>query len=365
MIIRSWKWICPVLLGLLIGCQPKQVTNYTLSGMASDMSEGDTLYIVTDLGGSKPIDTLFVNQGRFQIEGFTPSSPILCYLYDSSRPSEAIPFFLEPGNISIDRDSTGTSRISGTSMNDALQSVNDSVMNYDRALADVMSTLYGGSPTKVEQQSALQHIEALTLYKSQYLYRTAEQNIGNKLGRAILTCFDDDIFSPEQRQSLISQLPDSLRSHSYLQDFPLSHDVLAIDALPDLRMPTSLGGEVSLLEEVRKNTFTIIDFWASWSIPSLRDMSKLGRLYRSYHQRGVGMIGISMDMDAGEWRRTIEKTGQPWLQLCDLKGWESDMAESLRVRVLPHTLLVDSKGTVLASGLSADELEVYLEQAVY
>ena len=114
------------LFGLLISCQPKQGSNYTLSGSVADMSDGDTLYLLSGLSESTRFDTLFVSHGRFHTEGFV-EEPSLCFLYSARSQSIISPFFLEPGVIDIDYSSpSGGGSVSGTVMNDALQALNDS-----------------------------------------------------------------------------------------------------------------------------------------------------------------------------------------------------------------------------------------------
>ena len=352
--------------GLLFSCQPKQMGNYTLSGTVSDMSDGDTLYLLSGLSEDTRFDTLVVGQGRFHCEGYI-EEPTLCFLYNARSQAVIAPFFLEPGAIDINySSSTRDGRVSGTAMNEALQQLNDSVSGFSNEVTAIMTSMYGEAPTKDEQHAALMRIDTLTFNKNQWLYLAAERNITNELGYAILTYFDDDSFSREQLQSLISQLPEEMRSRRRIQEMEqsLSEPTSAI-ALPDLRLRSSRGEEVSLLEEVGKHTYTVIDFWASWSSPCLRDMPKKERLYRKFRERGMGMIGISLDLESADWHRAIDRSGLPWLQLSDLKGWESEIATTLHVQAIPHTLLVDSNGKVLASGLSADELEVYLEQVMF
>lgn len=355
-----------VIVGVLTACQPKNTDNYTLSGTATGMADGDTLFLVTDLENGNPSETLLVHQGRFHLEGHV-DNPTLCFLVNSDQRGVLGPFFLEPGTINIDYEQqSGESHVSGTNMNEALQALNDSVIHYGSRMNDILATLYSSSPTQEEQQAATAQIAMLTNSMNGCMYRTAEQNIGNELGYAILTYFDNDNFSREQLRSLISKMPEEMRSRQRIKELEASLDrPQGATTLPDLRINASRGGEVSILEEVSKNPFTIIDFWASWCAPCLRDMPKMVRLYHRYHSQGIGMIGISLDMDANEWQKAIDRTGQPWLQLCDMKGWESDIAEQLHIQAIPHTLLVDSTGKVLVSGLSCDDLEAFLEELMF
>ena len=326
-----------VIVGVLTACQPKNTDNYTLSGTATGMADGDTLFLVTDLENGNPSETLLVHQGRFHLEGRV-DNPTLCFLVNSDQRGVLGPFFL----------------------------VNDSVIHYGSRMNDILATLYSSSPTQEEQQAATAQIATLTSAMNLCMYRVAEQNIGNELGYAILTYFDNDTFSKAQLISLISEMPEEMRQRPRIQELEEALDTpQGATTLPDLRINSSRGGEVSLLSEVNKNPITIIDFWASWCAPCLRDMPKMVRLYHRYHGQGIGMIGISLDMDADEWKKAIDRTGQPWLQLCDLKGWESDIVEEMHIQAIPHTLVVDNAGRLLVSGLSCDDLDAFLEELMF
>ena len=338
-------------------------------GNVGEEAEGDTLFLITDMdnpttGGSVNVhDTLLVHQGRFVAEGHI-DAPTLCLLYSANGQGVLTPFILEPGQIHFDYSpESGETRVSGTDMNEAMQALNDSVLHYGTQVNDIISAMHGSSPTLADQQAATLQIETLTQHMNQCLYNMAEQNIGNELGYAILTYFDNDSFSSEQRQSLISRLPESIRQRQRIQEMErMLNTPQGATQVPDVRINSQRGTQVSLLEEVSKNPFTVIDFWASWCAPCMREMPKMVRLYHQYHAQGLGMIGISLDMNPSEWEKAIDKFGLPWLQLCDMKGWESDIAEELNIQAIPYTLLVDNTGKVLAAGLDSDELNALLQQ---
>ena len=100
--------------------------------------------------------------------------------------------------------------------------------------------------------------------------------------------------------------------------------------LTDITLPDRNGNDVSLLDEVKKHPFTVIDFWASWCGPCMAEMPNMKALYEEYRDRGLGIIGLSLDKDREAWIQTIDKMGLNWTHLSDLKGWESLAAHDAR-----------------------------------
>jgi len=66
----------------------------------------------------------------------------------------------------------------------------------------------------------------------------------------------------------------------------------------------SIDNELLDLEDIKGETLTIIDFWATWCKPCTKAMPKLNNIYLKYQDQGVQMIGISCDGP-----RTISKVG--------------------------------------------------------
>ena len=53
-----------------------------------------------------------------------------------------------------------------------------------------------------------------------------------------------------------------------------------------------------------------------------------------------------------------------WTQLADLKGWQNSGAALYGVNSIPHTVLVDKDGTIIAKNLHGQELEDKIKEAV-
>ena len=132
--------------------------------------------------------------------------------------------------------------------------------------------------------------------------------------------------------------------------------------IPDFTLPDMNGQEQSIMKEVEKNKLTIIDFWASWCGPCRAEMPSVVGLYEEYKDRGLGIVGISLDENGGDWKTAVETMNMKWTQLSDLQGWNNKAARMFDVNGIPFTMIVDTEGRLLAAGLRGGDLRHFVEQ---
>ena len=67
----------------------------------------------------------------------------------------------------------------------------------------------------------------------------------------------------------------------------------------------------------------LVDFWASWCPDCLREMPDVVAAYRQYHDRGLEIVGVSLDHDRDALLAFTKKHAMPWPQHFDGQGWDS------------------------------------------
>ena len=122
---------------------------------------------------------------------------------------------------------------------------------------------------------------------------------------------------------------------------------------PGFRLRTFPGdGEVSL--EAFRSKLIVLNFWATWCTPCTVEMPTLEALWQAYRERGLVVIGVSMDRGAprgllapylDHQRLTFPILLDP--DLATSKAW--------RVTSLPATFLVKPGGEVAGMAIDARE----------
>ena len=337
---------------------------YKISGAVEGLNDGDTLFITNDLQTGIPTDTLIVKDGKFELSGETDST-YLCMVYSEKRNELNAPFFIEPGNISIKLVETlGASRVGGTKCNEQWQELNDSVMTIGKEINRIAEHIYGNTVDEMEQQKGMEQIEKLNQRFSAIVVKTTEKNIKNEFGYFLLTYYPEELIDNETRMKLIDKLPDEKQKRPTIQEMLANLKQAAESAegmtIKDFTQPGLDGTPVSLLGEVSKSKITVIDFWASWCGPCRQEMPFMVELYGKYKDKGLNIIGISLDEDSDAWKAATQQLNIPWVQMSDLKGWENVIAKHFCVTSIPHTIVVDQQGKILKRGLRSEKLEEFV-----
>lgn len=100
---------------------------------------------------------------------------------------------------------------------------------------------------------------------------------------------------------------------------------------PAFKMKTPEGKALQLKQF--KGQYVLLDFWALWCPDCRRDVPNVLRIYDEFHPKGLQVVGISMDTDAGKWKAYIDKVGMQYPQASELKKFhDTDIARLYGVK---------------------------------
>ena len=116
------------------------------------------------------------------------------------------------------------------------------------------------------------------------------------------------------------------------------------------------GKSVQLEPIVMQNRYTLLQFWASWCGPCRKEIPLLKELNTAYGQKGFAIVSFSMDDNRNNWLKASEKEEIEWINISDLKAFDSPIAKCYPIMGIPANVLIDQSGTIIASNLLGDEL---------
>jgi thiol-disulfide isomerase/thioredoxin len=130
-----------------------------------------------------------------------------------------------------------------------------------------------------------------------------------------------------------------------------------------LEFTDAIGGKLVRTSELRGKV-VVVDFWATTCGPCVQEMPALKELERRYGERGLQLIGVSVDQDEASGglaalREFVARESIPWPQYYQGAGYESDFSRSWGVGSAPTKFLLDRAGRLRAEGRLED-----LEQQV-
>ncbi|MEO1261487.1 MAG: TlpA disulfide reductase family protein [Bacteroidota bacterium] len=186
-----------------------------------------------------------------------------------------------------------------------------------------------------------------------------EKNIATSValfGTVLRWTGDDEVGRLENLVNNFAAAHPDLKMTKVMADKVARYKKVAIGVkVPDIAENDSSDVIVSLYNA--KGKVTLIDFWASWCGPCLRQVPDLLDAYNMYHDKGFEIFGVSVDSKKDKWKASIKKYGMPWPNVSNLKGWGSKAAADYNVTFIPFNVLLDEEGNIIAKNLHSKELQ--------
>jgi peroxiredoxin len=116
--------------------------------------------------------------------------------------------------------------------------------------------------------------------------------------------------------------------------------VVAGDAAPGFTVSTDSGRSVSVPNFGGK--LLVLNFWATWCPPCVTETPSLSQFTREFSDKGVVVLGISVDRDEKAYREFLRKYTPTFLTARDLK-----IHEDYGTFMYPETYVINAQGKVL------------------
>lgn len=323
---------------ILAACSGEAAAHYSVSYQANPSQQGLTAYITDYDTGEKIDSTLVTDNGLVSLDGDVSTPTLARLILNGNRTGV---FILEQGDITINPD---TRLGHGTPLNDAFAhyaGVCDSIGRlYDDAGADS-----AGLATRARLRKEYE------IYNSTML----EANASNPIGYYIFIQQAYEMDAPSLAEAL-RKMPQwsSSQRLAKLQSSQQKASATAVgNRFQDFEV-TCNDSTYRLSDYVgRDGKYLLVDFWASWCGPCIKETRTIKRLSAS-NEKALNVLGVAVWDEPENTLRAIKAHQLPWPQIINSRNIATDL---YGISSIPHIMIIDPQGTIVSRGLQGAELE--------
>ena len=354
---------------LIISCSEIEPNSFIIKGN-TDLIEGTSVYRVESgpNGQAVTVDSTKVAESAFEFKGFVDQIDINFIFIKGVNGN--VPVILEEGIIEtkIYKDSLSSSTIWGTNSNNDLAEYRISTKEFSEKLQSIVKEInlanaVGDNLLVEDLTSEYRSIEQeLSLYEKGFMNSNPSSYIASLILERLLTT--QKILQPEAAaifNGFDQKIKESVsgKKVNTIVSKPINPTAIGAKAL-NFKGPNPEGEILSL--ESLKGKVTIIDFWASWCRPCRIENPNLVRLYKRMHDKGLEIVGVSLDKSKVNWERAIEDDGLIWNHVSSLQYWKEPIAVLYGVRSIPEAFVLNEDGVIVAKNLRGAQLDAKIEE---
>jgi thiol-disulfide isomerase/thioredoxin len=358
-----------VAIALMVSCtmQPK----YKIEGNIAGLNSGSAVLQKVVDKKLVTVDSVVVEEGAFTFNGTVEQAEYFVITFADTL--DGIQLFLDNAEITIEAnvESIRDAVVTGSELTTLFNSFNEEIATYGMQMQALYQeymqiNMPGGSGDAARLKEIEVEYMAVENQQKEYIDTFLVENSNNLISPFVALNYGNAKYKNlEELGVLVGMFGEELADSKYLAEINERITSLKNVAVgmkyTDFTMNDIDGNPVSL-SSVAEGKYVLIDFWAGWCGPCRQENPFLVASYAKYKDSGFEIFGVSLDDSKEKWTQAIEDDGITWPQVSELNKWDSSARDIYVFNSIPHNMLIDKDGIIIAKDLRGEELAAKLAE---
>ena len=335
--IRTIILSAAVAAGSLIGTHAGA---YNVTVTCGEDADGAMAYLVNYDTGDK-IDSVTVADSKAVFKGNLNDVAVARLIIDGQRVAQ---FILEDGDIAVD---AATRKVQGGKYNNLMNELDAQV-----------------EPIAQRFQTAASDSVRQAIYNeyTSFMQKSMTENLDNPIGYMFFLQQAYDM-EPSEVEAMVEQHP-SLKKYKRVEKLIQANKNKAAtqpgSKFADFEIEYD-GVKHRLSDVVGKGQYVLVDFWASWCGPCIRQTAVIKDLYNEYKDKGLKVLGVAVWDEPDDTKKAITQHGLEWE--CWLNG-QNTPTDIYGISGIPCIILFGPDGTILSRDKQDEDLKADVRAAL-
>ena len=190
---------------------------------------------------------------------------------------------------------------------------------------------------------------------------TIKSNKNNSVGVAAFNVMVRNVeMNPQQMQELVNSLGPKAREDESVKQTSKMLDSILSTAEGTMFKDFEVEG-VKFSDYIGKGKYVLVDFWASWCGPCIRQTAVIKDLYNEFKDKGLRVLGVAVWDEPDNTRKAIKDHDLPWE--CWLNG-QTIPTDVYGISGIPCIILFGPDGKILSRDKQDDDLKADVRAAL-
>ena len=343
-----------------------------IEGVVADAPSSEVIVKLLNINQYQVLDTLKTDaSGKFSYKvDVKKGQPEFIFVF--YKDVKVASLLLEAGDkVSVSADTLGRFTVEGSEESVKLAQVEKDYADALIKLSDLSSILMTATGAEADAAKRQLGQEYINYYRSRVRYVMENsksltvvpvlfQNFGSDL--PVFGQSTDAIQFTNVADSLEMVYPDSRYVKALRAEAKRRMDYMELETrlnsaeeigYPDIVLPDVNANKIRLSEVDSK--VVMLFFWSSADASQkMFNLDFLKSVYEDYHQKGLEIYQVSLDVDKAAWARVVKEQKLPWINVCDSRGSASPYVLTYNIGSLPAVYVI-SDGELVDGEMSTEK----------